>query len=293
MPEQTADHGSLIDALVSSSGRATLPYQQAHRGEAFGTAFWFNDLLTEEADGTETYRQYLVTAGASTRYDLAEIRLRAGLSDSAMSANALMMTRFQAGWIPLGDSGVSVLPTGVLHALARRKGWAWATDEITDGVAARAEDVSRLGDAPVPAYVLGHDVGPDRTQREQVVVVGEVVRSGDGRGTVWTGSVPRGCVGSPVFVGIRLEGLRFKLVCLGVLLPGEGAGEGGGAGEGEGTWHPVATFDRIRSAVRNLPEEPAAAPPPPSRWWRSAVRNLPEEPAAAPPPPSRWWRGRK
>ncbi|MEU1471250.1 hypothetical protein ABZ434_23860 [Streptomyces sp. NPDC005761] len=261
MPEQTAGQGSLIDTLVDHNGRATLPYQQAHRGEVFGTAFWFNDLLAEDAEGSETYRQYLVTAGAATRYDLAEIRLRPQLSDSVMSSNGLMMLRFQEGWIPLGDSGVSVLPADVLHALARRKGWAWATDEVTDGVAAKAEDVARLDGTPVRAYVLGHDVGPDRTQRDQVVVVGEVARSGDGRGVVWAGPVPRGCVGAPVFVWFPLDELRFKLVCLGVLLPGEG--------DGEAAWHPVATFDRIRSAVRDLPEQPsaAAAPAPPRRWW--------------------------
>ncbi|WNI23348.1 hypothetical protein [Streptomyces sp. ITFR-16] len=260
MSEQTADHGSLIDALLSSSRRATLPFQQAHRGDVFGTAFWFNDLVVgESADGGEVYRQFLVTAGALTRYDLAEIRLRPELSDSAMSANGLMMTRFQEGWIPLGDSGVSALPAGVLHALARRKGWAWATDEITDGVAAKAEDLALLGDGPVPAYVLGHDVGPDRTQREQAVVVGEVVRGGDGRGFVWTVPVPRGCVGAPVFAGLRLEGLRFRLVCLGVLLPGEG------------DRHPVAGFDRIRAGVRALPEERPAPEAPRSRWWRKRV----------------------
>lgn len=267
--EQPADHRSTIDAIVSNCGRATLPYQQAHRGEAFGTAFWFNDLLAEDDDGSATYRQYLVTAGALTRYDIAEIRLRPGLSESAMSANGLMMLRFQEGWIPLGDSGVSALPTPVLHALARRKGWAWATDEITDGIAAKAEDVSALGDAPVPAYVLGHDVGPDRTQREQVVVVGEVVQSGDGQEFVWGGHAPRGCTGAPVFVGLRLEERSFKLVCLGVLLPGEG--------EGEGAHHPVASFARIRAGMRDLPEqrEPTAdtdtSAEPRARWWRRRV----------------------
>lgn len=257
MPGQTADHGSIIDALLSSSGRATLPYQRAHRGDDFGTAFWFNDLVSEGEGGSEVYRQYLVTAGALTRYELAEIRLRPELCDSAMSANGLMMTRFQEGWIALGDSGVSVLPTGVLHALARRKGWAWATDEVTDGVAAKAGDLGRLGDGPVPAYVLGHDVGPDRTQREQAVVVGEVVRGGEG--VVWTTPVPRGCAGAPVFVGLPLEGRRFKLVCLGVLLPGEG------------DRHPVATFDRIRAGVRALPEQRQPAGEARSRWWRRRV----------------------
>ncbi|TXR96186.1 hypothetical protein EAO73_32095 [Streptomyces sp. col6] len=263
MSEQTADHRSLIDAILANCRRSTLPYQRAHRDDAFGTAFWFNDLVSED-DDSETYVQYLVTAGALTRYDLAEIRLRAELSDTPMSANALMMPRFQEGWIPLGDTGVSVLPAGVLHALARRKKWAWATDEITDGIAAKAEDIALLGDGPVPAYVLGHDVGPDRTQREQAVVVGEIVRRDDGEGFVWGGPVPRGCAGAPVFVGLHLAERSFKLMCLGVLLPGEG--------EDETACHPVAGFDHIRTAVRDLLRRPAAdsdaATPAPARWWR-------------------------
>ncbi|MFD4758237.1 hypothetical protein ACFWOJ_04895 [Streptomyces sp. NPDC058439] len=47
----------------------------AEPGEDFGTAFWFNDLVNEQGD-TETVRQYPVTAGAVTRYDIAEMRLR-------------------------------------------------------------------------------------------------------------------------------------------------------------------------------------------------------------------------
>ncbi|WP_405937978.1 hypothetical protein OG338_16090 [Streptomyces sp. NBC_00726] len=262
MPEQTADHRSTINAILDSCRRATLPYQRAHHGDSFGTAFWFNDLVSED-DDSETYVQYLVTAGASTRYDLAEIRLRHELSDTPMSANGLMMLRFQEGWIPLGDSGVSVLPTDVLHALARRKKWAWATDEITDGIAAKPEDISLLGDGPVPAYALGHDVGPDRTQREQAVVIGEVVRHGEGRGFVWSGHVPQGCAGAPVFVARHLADRNFRLVCLGVLLPGEG--------ESGTTHHPVATFDHIRTAVRGLPQRPAVgadvAAAAPTRWW--------------------------
>lgn len=267
--EQPAYDRSLIDAMLSSCRRATLPYQQAHRGDLFGTAFWFNDLLSEDANGTATYDQYLVTAGASTLCSIAEIRMRPELSESALSANGLLMTDFQQGWIPLGDSGVSVLPATALHALARRKGWAWATDEITEGLAAKAEDIEALGDAPVSAYVLGHDVGPDRTQREQAVILGEVMRSGDGHGFVWRGPVPQGCVGAPVFVGIGLEGRNVKLVCLGVLLSREG--------EGERALNPVATFDRIRTDMRRLPEQEApapeaySAPPPRSRWWRRRV----------------------
>ncbi|MEV0491881.1 hypothetical protein [Streptomyces atratus] len=262
MSAPTADHHSITDAIVANAARSTLPYQQAHRGTDFGTAFWFNDLVDKQGD-TETVRQYLVTARAMTRYDIAEVRLRPELSTSAMSANALAMLAFEDGWIPLGDSGVAVMPAASLHALARRKRWEWTTDEITDGLAATAEDVAGIGGEPVPAYVLGHDVGPDRTDRPQAVVVGTVVRDAADGPVRWDGTVPVGCVGAPVFAGIHLDGPQFRLVCLGVVLPGDGS------------QHPVATFDRIRSAVRELPEpsSPADSDDPassPKRWWRRA-----------------------
>ncbi|MFC8538235.1 hypothetical protein ACFUJY_30595 [Streptomyces sp. NPDC057249] len=192
MPEQTADHRSVINAILDNCRRATLPYQ--HRG------------------GVDPLRARRDTSAA--------------------------------------------------RAVGHTHEWAWATDEITDGIAAKEQDTALLGDGPVPAYALGHDVGPDRTQREQAVVVGEIVRCGEGRGFVWSGHAPRGCAGAPVFVGLHLADRSFRLVCLGVLLPGEG--------EGDTAFHRVATFDRIRTAVRGLPRQPAAgaATPAPARWWR-------------------------
>ncbi|MFD4946250.1 hypothetical protein ACFVYE_46140 [Streptomyces sp. NPDC058239] len=262
MPEAPVFHDAIIDSILGSARRSTLPYQQAHRGDDFGTAFWFNDLVGRQGD-TETVRQYLVTAGAMTRYDIAEVRLRSELSESAMSAQAIAMIKFEQEWAHLGDSGVAVMPTGGLHALARRKRWEWATDEITDGLAAQPEDVAVVGGERVPAYVLGHDVGPDRTDRPQVVTIGNVVRDSDDARVWWNGEVPVGCVGAPVFVGIALGDQRFKLVCLGVVLPAVGSR------------HPVATFDLIRSAVRELPDPSsptasATAATASRKWWRRA-----------------------
>ncbi|WP_051878610.1 hypothetical protein [Streptomyces sp. NRRL B-24720] len=128
-----------------------------------------------------------------------------------MSAHAITVVRFEQEWTLLGDSGVTVMPTGGLHAHSGRKRWEWSTDEITDGLAVRAEDVAASGAEPVPAYALGHDVGPDRTDRPQAVVR-NVVRGADVGRPWWKGTVPVGCLGAPV--GVPLRDQRLKPVCL-------------------------------------------------------------------------------
>ena len=121
------------------------------------------------------------------------------------------------------------MPTTGLHAYALRKEWRWNTDEITDGIAATHQDITELGTEPVPAFILGHDVAPDDGAREQLVAVGAIRRTADDD-VHWVGDV------APVFIGVRLGGGRFKLVCVGMVLPGDRD-------------HPVATFDRIRRAL--------------------------------------------
>ncbi|WP_406085665.1 hypothetical protein [Streptomyces virginiae] len=120
-------------------------------------------------------------------------------------------------------------------------------DEVTDGVAATEEDIAALDGTPVPAYLLGHVDDDVNGPRGQAVVVGEIVRT-DEDGVRRLGTLPRGCVGAPVFIGAGLGGNSFKLVCVGVALPGEGP-------------HPIATFDRIRAALLAVaPERRDLAP---------------------------------
>ncbi|MDX3433664.1 MULTISPECIES: hypothetical protein [unclassified Streptomyces] len=235
MPEPSVRHDAIINAIMANAGRSTLPFQQAHADRWHGTAFWFNDLL-DSASGSEVISQYLVTAAGMTRYDLGELTLRPELCEPEMSAEKLLMTDFAEGWTVLGDLGVAVMPTAGLHAHGRRKGWSWATDEITDGLAARHEDIARIGAEPRPAYILGHDVGEQDGERLQAVVVGRVARGADGH-VHWDSTVPEGCAGAPVFVGEELGDDRFRLVCVGLVLPGAERNR-------------IATFDRIRTAVR-------------------------------------------
>ncbi|MGW7264276.1 hypothetical protein [Streptomyces sp. NPDC054842] len=268
MPELPSFTDAAIDAVLRQAGGSTLPFGQAHRSGSHATAFWFNELVASGPDG-EVIRQYLVTAGELTRFGLAEVTLRPALGIPAPSADKLALPDFEQGWIHLDGLGVAVLPTEGLHAYAKRKGWRWNTDEITDGVAARAEDIARIGADPMPAYALCHDVGVDG-ERDQAIVVGALARADDGTVRWGGGALPPGCVGAPVFAGVPLEttgeGAAFKLVCAGVALPPDGHGFGS---------HPVATFDAVRAALGAVS---TGTPPPPA----------PQDPRAA--PKRRWWR---
>ncbi|MGW3107418.1 hypothetical protein [Streptomyces sp. NPDC001100] len=266
MPELPSLHETVAGAIVERVGGATLPFQEATGREgSHSTLFWFNELVESTPDG-DVVRQYLVTAGECTRgVDIAEVTIRPSLCDPAPSAEKLLIPDFAEGWTHLGDSGdlgVAMMPSADLHTYADRKGWRWNTDEITDGIAAKDEDIARIGAEPVVAYVLGHDVDPDDGARDQAVVVGKVARAGDG--TIrWGGRLPQGCVGAPVFMFVPLGGDNFKLVCVGVALPPDGRDFG---------HHPVATFDAVRRALDALdsetPAPTAAVPPRGRRWWR-------------------------
>ncbi|MFH8464445.1 hypothetical protein [Streptomyces sp. NPDC017991] len=259
-------HSATVDAIVDHAGRSTLPFQQANREEQHATAFWFNELVETSADG-EVVRQYLVTAGEPTRVELAEFTLRPDLCTPAMSAEKLMLIDFAQGWTHLDDLGVAVMPTAGLHAHGARKGWRWAIDEITDGIAATEQDIVDLGDGPVAAYLLGHVADGDGT-REQAVVVGEITRTGNG-GIRWNGDLPQGCVGAPVFIGARLggDGHQFKLVCVGVAVHADGQ-------------HAVVPFDRVRAALAAFHSD---------RSTNRSTNRSTDETALTVEPRRRWW----
>jgi hypothetical protein len=235
-----------VEALLGSAGRSTLPFQEAERDRNYGTAFWYNHLVEDTAE-REVVVQYLITADALTGFDLGTFSVRPELGDPAPSADQIMLTDWRAVWTRLPGLGVAAMPAAGLHAYAEGKGWRWATDEITDGLAARDTDVATIGRRPVEACVLGHGVGVGR-EREQGVLVGSVVLDRQGR-LRWNGRMLDGCAGAPVFVGIPIGNGGYKLVCLGVVLPGEAHNE-------------IASFDRIRREIAAL-TTPASR-----RWWK-------------------------
>jgi hypothetical protein len=240
----------VADAVMDVAGRATIPLQAARADKNFATAFWYNDLI-EVGDDRETIRQYLVTSEPQTRYELGQFTLREGLVTPELPADELVMPGFSRKWFRIDELGVAVMPTVDLHLHGERKGWSWSVQEVTEGLAARPEDIASLGPEPVTAYLLGHEVtDPDSRHpgRPQILLEGAVRRAGEDA-VVWDGPFPQGCAGAPVFAGLPHE-QGLKLVCLGPALPGDPVR--------------VACFDRLRPAVHHL------SPARKRHWWQRA-----------------------
>jgi hypothetical protein len=127
----------------------------------------------------------------------------------------------------------------VLDTYAARNGWAWSTQEVTDGLAATARDIAELGDAQHTALVLGHPIG------QQNPWPGVAVIRMQRRVDVPTllGGLDRGFVGGPAFVVVPdpASSSEYSLLikCVGVVLPG-------------GATHPVADFGKIRDLLRRV-----------------------------------------
>lgn len=225
-------------------GLCTFPLRQLDRPARsgtpappeFGTAFLFNELV-ESGPAGDRVREYLLTADVLTRTTLGEVALRADLIEPASAASdVLVLPQFGDLWSHRPDIGVAIMATSILHDHGRAKGRRWVTQEVTDGLAARAESVDRIDSQPTSAFVLGHRVGGPHGSRPLQMAVGHVIR--DTGGVRFAGALPEGYVGAPVFVAGSPDGGRdgVALRCLGLLLPG-------------GDDHPVATFDLIRAAV--------------------------------------------
>jgi hypothetical protein len=234
-----SDEDPIGDTIVDLLQRATLPFV-AVGGAAPGTAFLYNHLV-ETTSGFDRVIEFMVTAGQHVHGDVGELRLRPEMIEPVGAASdILVMTKFAEQWTHDETTGVAFTPFARLHEHGRRKGWRWTTQEVTDGLAARTQDIAAISAEPQPAYVLGH--GVDGTERPLLLVRGSVRR--DEHGTIrWCETARDGLHGSPVFA-TRATERGVKLVCLGVLLP-------------EARDHPIATFDLIRTAIAATTRPPA------------------------------------
>lgn len=158
----------VAEMIVETWGRCTLPIGPL-RGRA-GTAFLYNELL-ESTPEDDLVREWLLTAAVLTRGDVGEVRLRPELIEPAgAAADHLAVLKFEQGWSRAAN--VAATPSAFLHDHARRKGWSWSTQQVTDGVAARAEHLGTLNGEPHTAYALGHVTTEPGTGEPRPLAIG-------------------------------------------------------------------------------------------------------------------------
>jgi hypothetical protein len=135
-------------------GQSTFPMESPTSG-AVSTAFLFNDLLSS-TDVHETVATWILTIDAATYMEVGAVRIRPEMvAPSGSSADGVILTNFSRLWYHFPDIGVASMPMAVLNDYAARNGWAWHTEEVTDGLAANARDIAALGNAPHTILVLG------------------------------------------------------------------------------------------------------------------------------------------
>lgn len=202
-------------------------------------AFLFNDLLASGNDGS-TVATWILTADAMTYTDAGVFGIRPEMTeDGVPSAENVIVTRYQRAWYHFPDIGVAAMPMAVLRDYSARKGWAWSTQEITDGLAASARDIAGLGEEQHTVLVIGHLA--DQRNRPTGTAVARIGMRGGVPALL--GRADRGFIGAPAFVAFpnpaAPDSGELMLKCIGVVLPGDAT-------------HPIATFDRIRPLLRQI-----------------------------------------
>jgi hypothetical protein len=249
------------DMIAEQFGRSTLPVRQI--GGSVGTAFLYNELVESTPD-SDRVREWLVTADTLTWSDLAEIKLRPDMITPVGAASDLLIVRdFRDSWWT-NKSAVAVMRSAFLHDHAQTKGWAWQTQEITDGFATTVELEREYMDQAIGAVALGHIVADPReagTDRPLALVSGRI--GTDRRGVIrWQGVIPDGFVGAPVIAVRKLDGLAFGIHCVGLLLPGD-------------RLNPIAPFSAIRALINDIVRSDGTLPKRPARIW-NRLRRIPK-----------------
>ena len=149
------DVDAIVQFLIGQVGRGTFPVSGIADGHE-SCAFLFNDLLASDDDG-DTVATWILTADAMTYIDAGVFDIRPEMTeDGAPSAEKVIVRKYEQTWYHFPDIGVAAMPMAVLRDYSARKGWAWWTQEITDGLAANAHDIAHLGEVQHTILVIGH-----------------------------------------------------------------------------------------------------------------------------------------
>lgn len=171
------DVNAIARFLLGVVGRGTFPTQEFADGQE-SCAFLFNDLLASDDDG-ETVATWILTADARTYSPYGAFGIRPEMTeDGAPSASNVIVTESEQTWYHFPDIGVAAMPMAVLRDYSAGKGWAWSTQEVTDGLAASARDIANLGEEQHAVLVIGHPT--DQPNRAQGVAVAGIDMRGGG-----------------------------------------------------------------------------------------------------------------
>jgi hypothetical protein len=236
----------LGDTIIEELGRCTLPIRPLDASSPAGTAFLYNELIESGPDG-DRVREWLVTAEHLSRGKVTEIRLRPDMIEPPDTASDYLALQDSAEFWHR-RSGAAAMSSLVLHDHAQRKGWRWRTQEVTEGWAARVEDVRAIGAEPRNAWALGHlSVEPPTEEKRPLAISRSQIARDPDRVIRWRGELPEGFTGAPVFTADHDGGREFRLRCVGLIA--------------DDHRNPtVVTFDVIRALISNEVRGPR-------RWW--------------------------
>jgi hypothetical protein len=181
--------------------RAILPLEPDAEHPSGATVFLFNHLLNPgtTAGADERVLTFLITCRSNVNGPVGELgipRHMARYPDRA--CEVLLFTHWADQWSRPADSNIDValLPFFHLESHARRKGWEWNTQEVTDGMLLQpAEQVPALADEPA-AY--GYEPSQLRNPAHQRPVLRPISFQHLPNGTPGVAGTPASFAGAPV-----------------------------------------------------------------------------------------------
>ncbi len=226
-------------------GRALLPVEKS--GQAGGTVFLFNYLVEPGRAGHgDKVAAFLVTTRGVAGGPIATLGLvRRMISPPGRASDELAFPQWSDQWIRPADDqiDVAILPFAHLEDHGRRTGWAWTTQEVTDGMLLKpGEQLSVLGDE-LAAY--GYEAQPAKGLADWTPALRPVSFQQAPHGTVSIDGARAVLPGAPVVAVAPRPGGYARFVVAGMV--GSRAAGGDGA-----TPRPFIPGAVIRAAAQEI-----------------------------------------
>jgi hypothetical protein len=224
-------------------GRAILPV--AKIGHTGGTVFLFNYLVEQGRAGHgDKVATFLVTTRGVASGPAATLGLaRHMISPQGHASDELAFPQWSDQWLRPADNQIdlALLPFAHLKDHARRKGWTWDTQQVTDGMLPKpGEQLSLLVDE---IAVYGYEPQPARGLADWKPVLRPVSLQHMPDGAVGVSSAQTVLPGAPVVaLAPRPSGYRFVVAGI----------TGSPTASGDGTTQPFIPGAEIRAAAQEI-----------------------------------------